>query len=493
MAEASERPGAVPSGGAEAPSSPVRRPVPPPPFRGDSPDGPEYRALSLAAITGFALAVLFAAVLALFAVVAWHTETALGMRWDVLLVPFAAAVVSALGWLRVRQSEGTKAGAKLAVAGIVVSLIAGGSYGAYVVAAWLAMGQTASEFAVEWMNKIREEKIDEAFRDTLPPENRPRSKDGPRLHQELELRFNAGRDGSFRGDLTGFENGDIVRTVNHGRTPEAGADTQVLARGVKSVSPVPAGFTAEVIVEVRTPERDVEFLVTANGAVGEDGRRQWFIQRSGTGPLRVVKDHDLGARTTELKNSSAAFVMNWVALVGAGQVDEAYLQTQPPERRAAPAAEYGARLAASGLASAGPLGRAATLTAPGPARLLYLPGYRAFAEGGLVQTSPGFWAEGSLLKEIPVQARAFFGDPGADFALAVHMDPPGMPLWEQKGDRVLFYHTFQANLFHRSLIQGAFVAEADARVLNDGSAAPPWRLAGVELWNGRAMPGGSSR
>jgi hypothetical protein len=481
MAEPSERPVPAPTGGAQpAPESyTARRPAPPPSFARDGAGEPEYRPLSVAALVGFGLAVLFAAGLILSALAAWFTGLPLPLALWALLVPLAALAVSGVGWLRVQQSEGTLAGGKLALWGVLLSLFAGLSYGAYLAATYVALGREAEAFATQWLEKIREGKVDEAFVEALPLENRPRP--GPNLHAELELRFNTGRGGGFHGELTAFEHGDVMRAI---RT--AGSAVTIRPLGVKGFESKSNGCEVETTFEITTPERVMEVQVAVVGMEGKVAR-QWFVHRGKTRSLRMM-DQPLGRRTAELRLSSYEFVGDWLHLLQAGAIEEAYLRTQPPGRRSALRAEVAAGVVGATLAPEFGPARPVPMTSPAAARQLYLPGYAAFTDGGVIQVAPNFWAQGPLREEIPAQVREMFRRADDPFPPTVLLDQPTtLPLWDRQGDRVRFYHGFEGQIKHRYIIQGACVAEADARVLDDPALVPDWQLKSIELYNGRTM------
>ena len=54
-----------------------------------------------------------------------------------------ALAVSALGWLQVQRSEGTRAGGRLALWGLALSAFFGLTYGAYLLASFAALRQQA--------------------------------------------------------------------------------------------------------------------------------------------------------------------------------------------------------------------------------------------------------------------------------------------------------------------------------------------------------------
>jgi hypothetical protein len=490
MAEPTDRPGPALTGGAESPPSPAPAPHPAHPVapapEGRADAGPDYRPLALAAIGGFCLAALYAAFLVVCGLAAWFSGTPMLLSPLTLLVPLAALVVSALGWLQVQRSEGTRAGAKLALWGMALSALFGLSYTAYLVASFAALRQQAEAFAGGWLNLVKEHKYDEAFRLTLEPGERPVA--GPQLRRELELRFNAGPEAGSRGPMNMFTQSSLVRVLNHGPTAAEGADTQVKPLGVQSWEYKNGGYQLRLVYEVRTPEYSSEVQLMTHGTERKGEGRDWAVVLNESGVTPPSSVPPLQARIAELKDSSSAFVEEWLRKLGSGRTAEAYLDTQDPDRRAALRARYGAGQLGGALgADPAP---APLLLDPEAARELYLPGYRDFRRGGLVQAPPDtFWADERVRKDIPEATKRLFERPAELLVPRAHVAPVPAPLWAEKDGRLLFYHDASVIVAPRYMVQGWFVTETDARALDEAGPSPAWRLAALELSTGRTLSG----
>src|SRR5947209_7913674 len=110
------------------PSSPTGSPQPFPASPGGQvlaaerdADEPAYRPLSLLALAGFLIALLYTLLVVVGALVSFLKGNPLlgplivPLSW---LLPLAGGVVSAVAWLKIQRSEGTRAGTALAVWGI---------------------------------------------------------------------------------------------------------------------------------------------------------------------------------------------------------------------------------------------------------------------------------------------------------------------------------------------------------------------------------------
>ncbi len=451
-----------------------------------SPADAAYRPLSIPAVVGCAVAALYAA----FLVVCWTASFLTGMPlylpYSSLLVPAVAVVLSALGWLQVQRSEGTRAGGGLAVWGMALGGLFGLGYWAYLTGTRLAVGAQAQAFADGWIDQVRKGQLDEAFRLTVPPDQRPQA--GPDLRRNLELRFNsadpaAGRPGAF----TAFRDSDAVLLLNHGRNEESGGGTTVRPLGLKEWSY--SGRTYHVLLEyeLQTAERSVHLQVALQGTESSQEGRQWAVITRQTQPRPPFEEQPLGARVMALKGSSSAFMNGWLAKVGAGQGADAYLETLEPARRRELQAAVAARLVGEGLApGVGPAVGAAA------GRQELLPGYREFQKGNIIRADQKtFWAEGPLRTAIPAEVRRMFSRAPRAFAVALRPNPMNMVAWDRDGDKVRFANDFQLIIFPRYLVEGTFVVETDAAVLDDANANPVWRVAAIDLTAGRSGPGGA--
>jgi hypothetical protein len=483
MAEPTDRPGqAPPSPVPPYPSEPVLRA---PEARADT-EGPDYKPLALAAIVGFSLAVLYAAFLVLCWLAAWFTGKPLLMSPLTLVLPLVAVAVCALAWLQVQRSEGTRAGGRLALWGMALGGFFGLSYAAYLVASYAAVEQQADAFATRWLDMIRSHQLDEAFVLTRDPAQRPRV--GPDLRRELEIRFNATPDGAPHGDYATFLESDLVRLVNHGVTAEDGASTQIKSLGARGWEYKDNGYKVQLLYEVTNPEGVTEVQVTAHGREEKEGGRQWGVLLQETAPLRRLQETPRHQRLMELRELSGAFAEDWLKKIQYGKADEAFLDTQPPDQRPRLRAEYRAAELGAALAPGAVAARVAPLADREAAARLYLPGYRDFLRGDLLQApADTFWAEGRLRTEIPDEARKLFDRPGEWLSPFVRLEQPRSPLWSQQGDRLRFYHVFIGSVFRRYAVRGVFLVDTDAGALDNVNESPAWRLAGIELQAGKTL------
>src|SRR5262245_50962820 len=222
-------------------------------FPGTTADRPEdpagYKPLALLAVLGLIISGtygVFLLVWFLFSLLTRSPMLTLGLS---LLWPVIGILVSVFGWLQVQRSEGTKGGRGLAVWGILVGLLFGLGYAAYYLAGSLAINTQAEKPIRDWFDLVKNNKIEEAFLMTLPPEQRP-NKSGAALRDELEARFGTG-EGGRPGQLPMFAASELVRFVAQG-----GQQTNITSLGVKDWAPENNGYVVRHLYQVSTPEAD---------------------------------------------------------------------------------------------------------------------------------------------------------------------------------------------------------------------------------------------
>jgi hypothetical protein len=480
MAEPSDRPAAAAGRAEPYPGLGVAPEVSPP--AGEA----AYRSLSIPAVIGCALAVVYAAFLVVCGAASFATGMPLYLAGYTLLVPLVAVLLSALGWLQVQRSEGTRAGAGLAVWGMVLGGLFGLGYWAYLEGSRAAVGAQAQVFADQWIDLVRQGQLDEAFRLTIPPDQRPQP--GAELRRNLELRFNNADKGGRVGPFTMFRENDAVLLLNHGRTAQAGQDTTVRALGLKNWEYRGGAYHVYLQYELESPERKLDLQVAVEGTDSRQEGRQWAINLKEAQPRPPGEQTPLGERVMVLKMSSSDFMQNWVHQLGEGKWDQAYLETLEPSRRRPFQAVGAARLVAAGLVPGA--GRAVDTVL---AHAL-LPGYRDFRQGGILRAGETtFWAEGRSRQAIPADLRSVFATAPQVLAASIRPNNVSMPIWDREGDRVRFYHDFQLLVFPRYMVQGTFVVETDAAVLDNAEANPVWRVAAIDLSSGRGGHQGMPR
>src|SRR5262249_4357859 len=108
-----------------------------------------YRPLSVPAVAGLCFSALYAALLLVTTVVALFKGAPFFLPWWLILVAIAGAVLSYFGLRHINQSEGTRAGAAVARAGLWLSIVPGLGYTAYSYFTGLALTQQANRFVTE--------------------------------------------------------------------------------------------------------------------------------------------------------------------------------------------------------------------------------------------------------------------------------------------------------------------------------------------------------
>jgi hypothetical protein len=317
------------------------------------------------------------------------------------VVVVAAGVVSWLALGRIQASEGTLSGTSLARWGLGLSLFFGINYAAYLASNVLAFRSQARACADEFLDLLRQGDVNGAFIRTLETGSRPGPGVDPR--PELEVKHNTSRtpDG---GMLSQFDHSDLVRLLRLGG-PSTTFEPQAVSADLEGGT-----YRGTLHYKATTPHGNFEVTVTA---VGKDtagsGRRQWHVVQNGTGIVRPLSWTDEGIHLNELARATREFARQWGQKWVKGQVEEAYLDTLPVVQRRAQAAAWEcstpAVLAAAGLA---PM----TQWTQGPAADAFRAGRKAFAETPpLVQGSDVFWADDRYRKAVIDQVRQLFAGP----------------------------------------------------------------------------------
>src|SRR2546425_1598889 len=105
-----------------------------------------YQPLAALAVAGFAVSVLFAGIVTVGGFMALVRGQPFLLESWTLLLPLAGILLSYLGQVHIRQSEGTRAGLKLAQWGLGLNLSFGLGYFVYSLGTGLAIRQQAYSF-----------------------------------------------------------------------------------------------------------------------------------------------------------------------------------------------------------------------------------------------------------------------------------------------------------------------------------------------------------
>jgi hypothetical protein len=442
-------------------------------FPGTTPDRPEdpagYKPLSLLAVLGLIISGTYGVFLIIWFLFSLLTRSPMLTLGLSLLWPVIGILVSVFGWLQVQRSEGTKGGRGLAVWGILIGVLFGLGYAAYYLAGSLAINTQAEIPILAWFDLIKNDKIEEAFLMTMPPEQRP-TKSGAALREELEARFSTS-EGGRPGQLPMFALSELVRFVAQG-----GQQTKITPLGVKDWAPENNGYMVRHLYQVSTPEAEFEALVTVFGVEPKGGQgRLWQIRLGGeTGIIREkLRPTKEGARISALEVSANKTMNRWFRALAEGNAGEAYLLTREPDER--------------------------TRLSPFPAVLDDLPGYQEFRQGALVKAEPDqFWAP-EKLKFLPDKLKKMFGEP--DLFRHPSSPSPGRPMvtfqprsqlsrWAEEQGRLRFFADMELTMLTVPeggdqsysvgyMMQGVVVMETSPADVDPARAE--WRVVGVNL------------
>lgn len=253
-----------------------------------------YRPLSTMALVGFGISCLFGGVVVLSTLIAVAQGAAFFFSNWILLLALAAFLISWSGLNEVRNSEGTKAGQKLATWGMWISLVTGCGYFSYSYSTGLALSRQAFRFLmiaeddttgfIPRLQKGAKDPVElrRAFLMTLPAPDRA----GVRAEDDdtMKRRFDQPKPDGSSGPLSVFRGHQLVQGFMQG-----GAQATVEQLGVKEWKYEQRSYTVSCLVRLTTPEVIADVLLTARSSEpeAEGQKRQWFIDLAKVGYLSL--------------------------------------------------------------------------------------------------------------------------------------------------------------------------------------------------------------
>jgi hypothetical protein len=455
-----------------------------------------YHPLSMLAFASLVVGGGFAGVIALLALVAFRSGDPLFLRLAPLLVPTLGAVLAVLGRQQIRRSEGIYTGLALTTWALWLSAISGLGYAAYYFGTYFAVTLQAKDFTNLWFEKLKQDKIPEAFLDTQDPAKRKNDK--PSDSEWMFQRYGLGA-GVRKGPLPLFQESDVVRTLQ-----DAAKNGRISLLGVKDWGEATGGYFVEQLFQVTTSEGEYNFIIKVRGSEGKEfERRQWNLVWESVGFINPRNLTPLG-QTLELWRAYARdFVRTW--LTKRNQRDTAgligtFLGTIPPPEQTRLAREIPLRWLLGQIAScpASPVtglesGLAAGVSCfhlEGVAES-YLPKFREFIAGSLIH-SEGFEALKALREDIIGEVRKNFADPSIiNMRLPEGMGATTLARINNR-DKHQFLADIELGIFPKGVearepvkyrCDAAVVVESDV----DPAAAtrlPAWRVVRLQLFRG---------
>jgi hypothetical protein len=359
-----------------------------------------------------------AAILGLGSLVAYSSESPWLLPWPMWLVVIAAAVLSWAARVRIGASENTLSGDALARWGLGMSLFFGIIYAAYLAGNdWGVRGQ-ARACVEDFLKQLEQGDVMQAFIRSIPPDSRP----APGKERDtVEITWNISR-GREPGAYSAFENSDLVR---------------LLLLSGKEARLEPINFTPDfdkgfyrVIFryKVTMPMGNVDAAVAALGRDTSTGRRRWYIDLSHTGIIGRPILNEEGDRLAQLHGAATRFARRWGTRVQKHDLDEAYLDTVPGDQREAQQ-EVKARCSAALMGAAGLAPLAHALQSP--AGRAYQEGRQAFAEAKLVDVKKFYAIPKAKERMLAAIHSVFAGTISVPFEF--DMVSAGVPLAEKEG------------------------------------------------------------
>jgi hypothetical protein len=273
MAEATDRPQVPPD--AVMPAEALGAPAPA--------ASETYQPLSLFAMASFGLAVVYALVVLIGAAVALVSHIPWLMPYWTFLIPIGVLVVCWVARTRILNSEGTMSGLGFTTWGSRLAVLFAVPYAAYYFATFLAVRSPAIDCANDFLQKIKESRLDLAFLQSQDVSIK--GKDKNVLRDEIETRFNlpAGTMVVQPGPFSTFCGQHFVRYI------EMDGDKAITTpMGVASWEFGKGGYRVVLNYHVATSLVEFDFRLDTFGRdpkPGEPKGRQWQIQlvRSETG------------------------------------------------------------------------------------------------------------------------------------------------------------------------------------------------------------------
>ena len=279
-----------------------------------------YQPVSGYAVAAATIAIIFAA--ALIALVGSAIASGrMALTWEVMVLPIAGVILSAIGRSHIRNSEGTRTGARIVSMSWWVCVLGGAGFAAYLYANSLVLEKESRKFADEFFRELQANRFQDAFENRLvPPEERGRV--GP----------NAAA-GAFEAAYgpTGyhvFRNHDLVRLF-----ARSGKDVAVEHIGTKDVTQESTGLQAIHLYRLSCPEGTFEVQVKLTTVEAKKSRRQqWYIPPGasmGISPLATVERTQYGQAIRELEAEGESFAQSWINALASGRLAQATLMTTP--------------------------------------------------------------------------------------------------------------------------------------------------------------------
>ncbi|HTU17957.1 MAG TPA: stage II sporulation protein M [Gemmataceae bacterium] len=292
-----------------------------------------YRPLSLLALAGFGIAVIYALVVLIGAAVALFNHIPWLMPSWTFLLPVAALVLCWAARLRIDGSEGTLSGLAFAAWGMRLAIVVGLTYTAYYGATFFAVRGKAVDCADSFFEYLKKGQTDQAF---LLTQGIPiKDMESADRRNMLEARFNAPEGAASVGKLTRFRQAQVVRYIEMG-----GAETNIALQGVSKWEHDKDGYRVVLRYHIHTPLGDFDTSLATFGRdskPGEPKGGQWQVDLTGSEmviPPQAMKRTPHGEEVLQKLRMAEQLASSWAEKIDTQQWAAAYLDTLRSSERA---------------------------------------------------------------------------------------------------------------------------------------------------------------
>ena len=290
------------------------------------PSAPGYKPLSALALVAFIIGVVYAAIMGALIILAFFQGKTLFLPLWVILFPALAALAAVAARAQIRRSEGTLSGSALATWAWWLSLLFGFGFLAFYLGTYVAVGQQAQSFTDQWLNKLKEGELVDAF--VLTQEPAQRKFDNPRDTEAIMQRYGIMPKYGTKGPLAVFADRDIAQIFTQG-----GSGTHFRSLGAKNWDYDKGGYKVWQTYAIASPlgAWEVQVPVRSSESPEFEGR-QWHVDfRDVTVTASLITQ--MGVMIDVWRETSRAFVKSWLAKLAADDLEGAYLDTCEPTKR----------------------------------------------------------------------------------------------------------------------------------------------------------------
>ncbi len=438
---------------------------------------------ALLRVAGLALVAFFALPIGIGGLFAFPSQSPWLLPLWTLAFALAAVGVAAAGRLRIRASEGTLSGLGLTTWAILLSVFFALCYTAFYSATYLAVTFQAKQFTNDWIDRIQKDDLERAFTMTLEPQFRDKNTD-TLTRAEVESVSLRQMDPEGRGGYSAFCERPAVRLLR-GSTRE---NVELLSIGDWGYET--GGYKVVLHYQVTTPYWSFPLDVVAFGTESPKGDwrgRRWTLQANASNLTRITPTvTPKGNQLLALGPPTNDFLQRWTNDLWMQRI-RAVNPTLPEGSRDKDVfASVSAAPAAAGFGV-----RARQFQAP-------------FFKGVLVkEDEANFWVAGGpdVRKQLVEKVKAVFA-PGQEVPDKMRVQIPmrsgsAIPLWSEENGRLVLRHdvdiivpvrvqqiTLSGQAETKQSVEPDFRIEAYLIVSCPAAAAESagaWRIDGVEL------------